>query len=249
MRNTIIFGGKDLGDFNCYCTGSGVMVSPALYRDTYEVPGRHGLLHSNSVRLSDVTIEYPCFIAPNFEENFRALKNYILSLSQQGDLVQLRDSYHGDRWRWAVYADAIEPEISDWRRAGTFILRFSCQPQQYLNSGQVQRVFTSDGTLVNPTMWTFEPYIEAVLTNDNAVIIIGDLEIDIDKAPDGGLVEIRCDDMVAFGEDSGGAMQDWTSHVTFTEYGAVNGKMDTWGGDVRFSNISELRITPRWWEV
>lgn len=248
MRNTIIFGGKDLGDFNCYCTGSGIMVSPALYRDTYEVPGRHGLLHGMNVRLSEVTIEYPCFIAPNFEENFRALKNYILSLSQTGGLITLRDSYQGDRWRWAVYADAIEPEVSDWRRAGTFTLRFSCQPQQYLDSGAVMRTFYETGTLNNPTMWRFEPYISAVLTNDNAGIVIGGLQIDIDEAPDGGLVEIRCDDMVAFGEDSGGAMQDWTSHISFTNYEGT-GKMETWGGRVDFWNISQVGITPGWWEV
>ncbi len=249
MRNTIIFGGKDLGDFNCYCTGSGVYTSPALIRDTYEVPGRHGVLHSRSVRLSEVTIEYPCFIAPNFVDNFRALKNYLLSLSQQGDLVTLRDSYQNDRWRWAIYADAIEPEISDWRRAGSFVLRFTCQPQQYLDSGAVPRVFTSAGDLYNPTIWTFEPYIEAVVTANNAEFDIGDLHVEIDEKPDGGLVEIRCEDMIAFGEDSGGAMQDWTSHISFTENGAINGKMDTWGGAVTMTNISSLSITPRWWEV
>lgn len=248
MRNTIIFGNKDLGDFNCYCTGSGVMISPALYRETYEVPGRHGLLHSTSVRLSEVTIEYPCFIAPNFEDNFRALKNYILSISQQGDPVQLRDSYQGDRWRWAIFGDAIEPEISDWRRAGSFTLRFTCQPQQYLDSGAVMKTFYEAGNLNNPTVWRFEPYIEAVLTDDAAGFDIGGLHIEIDEAPDGGLVEIRCADMVAFGEDDQGAMQDWTSHVSFTNYDG-GGKMDTWGGYVNFWNISELRITPDWWEV
>lgn len=248
MRNTIIFGGKDLGDFNCYCTGSGVLVSPALYRETYEVPGRHGLLHSTSVRLSEVTIEYPCFIAPNFEDNFRALKNYILSITQQGLPVVLRDSYQGDRWRWAVFGDAIEPEISDWRRAGSFTLRFTCQPQQYLDSGGVTRTFTEAGTLINPTEWPFQPWIEADLTNDGAELDIGDLHIEIDEAPDGGLVEIRCEDMVAFGEDSGGAMQDWTSHVSFENY-AGSGKMESRGGGVNFTNISEVRIRPRWWEV
>lgn len=248
MRNTIIFGGKDLGDFNCYCTGSGVMVSPALYRQTYEVPGRHGLLHSNSVRLSDVTIEYPCFIAPDFEDNFRALKNYILSVTQQGFQAVLRDSYQPDRWRWAVYADAIEPEVSDWRRAGTFTLRFSCQPQQYLDTGGRTFTFVDDGNLINPTMWPFEPWIEADVTADGAEIDIGDLHIEIDEAPDGGLVEIRCADMVAFGEDSGGAMQDWTSHISYVN-NSGSGKMESNGGGVSFSNISELRIRPRWWEV
>lgn len=248
MRNTIIFGGKDLGDFNCYCTGSGVLVSPALYRETYEVPGRHGLLHSTSVRLSDVTIEYPCFIAPDFEPNFVALKNYILRTTQEGLQVALRDSYQPDRWRWAVYADAIEPEVSDWRRAGAFTLRFSCQPQQYLDSGGRTFVFAADGNLINPTVWPFEPWIEADVTADGATLDIGDLHIEIDQAPDGGLVEIRCADMVAFGEDSGGAMQDWTSHVSFDNYTGT-GKMESLGGAVSFSNISEVRIRPNWWEV
>lgn len=248
MRNTIIFGNKDLGDFNCYCTGNGVMISPALYRETYEVPGRHGLLHSTSVRLSEVTVEYPCFIAPNFEANFLALKNYLLYTTQQGLPVQLRDSYQPDRWRWAVVADAIEPEISDWRRAGSFTLRFSCQPQQYLDSGGRTFVFSADGNLVNPTLWPFQPWIEADLTDDNAEIDIGNLHIEIDEAPDGGLVEIRCDDMVAFGEDDQGAMQDWTSHISFTE-NTGSGKMESFGGTVQFTNISEVRIRPRWWEV
>lgn len=246
MRNTIIFGGKDLGDFNCYCTGSGVLVSPALLRDTYTVPGRHGVLHSTSVRLSEVTIEYPCFIAPNFEDNFRALKNYIAFTAQGGFLAELRDSYQGDRYRLATYADAIEPEVSDWRRAGSFTLRFSCQPQQYLLSGVKTYTFADDGKLVSPTLWPFEPWIEADVTANNATINIGDLAIAIDTKPDGGLVEIRCFDMVAFGEDSGGAMQDWTSHVSFT---SNSGKMESTGGAVSFTNISELRIRPRWWEV
>ena len=143
MFNYFVFDGHDSRDYGVYISGSGTFNSPAREYDNISIPGRDGDLLGINTRLQNVTLTYPAGVVSDFSNNIAGLRNMLLSTV---GYAVLRDSYHPDEYRYAVYKGGLAPDPLSDLSAGEFNIVFECKPQRYLDSGGEVRDVDAWGT-------------------------------------------------------------------------------------------------------
>lgn len=179
------FAGKSSEDFNCHISGSGTFDSPTREVENISVPGRNGDLHIDYGKFNNVTITYPAFITEKFNENFGALKAFLLSKT---GYHRLGDSYHPDHFRRACFSGNITPKMTPRNTAGDFELSFDCDPRLFLKEGEVKRTITTTGKIFNPTQFVASPLIRLY---GSGTLTIRDVSITLDTTS--AYVDIDCE--------------------------------------------------------
>lgn len=156
MRNYFRFGEYDSRDFGVYIARDGVYNAPRKAYRQISVPGRNGDLLINENRFDNIEVRYPCLIYSHFDCNLSGLKSALLS---QDGYVRIADSYHQDEYRLGYFCEEISVIPQILGDGGTFEIVFNCKPQRFLLSGEEQIVFTGDGEIENPTLFTSKPLI------------------------------------------------------------------------------------------
>ena len=143
MFNYFVFDGHDSRDYGVYISGSGTFNSAAREYDNISIPGRDGDLLGLNTRLQNVTLTYPAGVVSDFSNNIAGLRNMLLSTV---GYAVLRDSYHPDEYRYAVYKGGLTPDPLSDLSAAEFNITFECKPQRYLDSGGEVRDVDAWGT-------------------------------------------------------------------------------------------------------
>ena len=150
MRNYFTFGGINSLNYGVTISGlSKYVIQPKTY-EFAEVPGRLGDVILGGRRTDNLSITYPCFIAPPYgkynslAEAFYALKNALMSVN---GYAQFTDSYDTTHYLMAAYAGDLESEVFGNHEVMEFDVTFNCKPQRFLN-GQTLEQITS-GSLVS----------------------------------------------------------------------------------------------------
>lgn len=200
-----------------------------------EIPGRIGSLLLQEKTLPDIEIVYSGIIYQNFETNYSAMKNFLLSRS---GYVRLSDSFHPDEFYKAYYDKELEATVSRERTMGKFKLSFVRQGARYLTSGETPVEFTADGSITNPTYFSSRPLIRVYGTGE---LGIGSSTVTITTAD--GWTDIDCEMMDAHKD-----LTPCNSNIILSGYDfptLVPGA----NGITLGTGITRVIITPRWWRV
>lgn len=171
----LTFDGKSSRDFDVWISGTGTFDAPRRDVSAVAVPGRNGALHIDNGRFENIEIIYPAFIVGDFRRKFDAFKAYLLS---RRGYKRLMDSYHPDYYRKAVYKDAIQPEMAPLNRAGSFDIKFDCDPRRFLVKGEKMRRLAA-ATLKNPTQYQALPVIRVYGTG---TLTVGSVRVAVNSA-------------------------------------------------------------------
>ena len=271
MRKHLYVAGTDLATYGVYVSGQGTFGAPSKDVTTYSVPGRNGLILGVNERMENIQVTYPCFIYTNFETNMRNLRSFLLS---QSGYVKINDDYDTTHFRMGFFEAGIDPDVTEKNDAGSFNLTFNCQPQRLLNSGQTKTTVTSSTTFTNPTLFNSKPLIRLNLANTISstfrVIVehgtygnpgFRQTTFYIDgagvAAESVSIIDLDCETMQAY---SGAKNMSKYISVDYSAYGEPSvlniadfAEFVPGGNDVYslFSsgNLTDMEVTPRWWEV
>lgn len=235
MRNYFIFDGVDSRDFGVYISGQGTFNSPARKYDAYQVPGKDGDVIGYEQRLENTELTYPAFIYRDFENNIRRFRSFLLSRVGYKRLV---DSYHPDEYRLAYHAGGVVVEAAPKNDAGQFDIVFTVNPRRYLLSGESAVLFSSNGSISNPTYFDARPLLRVYGTG---TLSIGGTSITITDCD--GYTDIDCEIEEAYKGTA--SCNDYVS-VTGTEFPRLQPGAN---GITLGSGITKVEITPRWWSA
>lgn len=234
-RHTLIYGGRNLKDFNLYVSGGGAWAKPAPDIVRTQVPGRSGDLTTFNNRYENVDITYTCGIVRNFDTNFSNLIAYLLSTT---GYRKLEDSSHPGVYRMALIETGVTPSMSPNLKSGEFDIVFNCKPQTYLTSGDTQQTFTSSGTINNPTLFKSKPLLRVY---GNGTFTVAGKSITITS--NSGYTDIDCDIQDAFYGATNRNGNITLNSGGFPEFATGNNTVSLGSG------ISKIIVTPRWWRL
>lgn len=233
----ITFNGVDSSSFDMVVeTPPNYEIPEKVYSIT-QVPGRNGDIIIDTKAYKNVDRKYDIAIGARGAK-FASLASKIAEWLQSGNgYVRLEDSYDPDVFMLALYKDGLEI-LNILQQAGRASIAFHRKPQRFLKSGEKPIVFTSGGTLKNPTQYQSLPRIKIYGSNSGSVKI-GKYEIKIEKIIDHVIVD----------SEIGDAFKDDSSSNLLVEL--VNGfpKLES-VNEISFSGgITKVEIIPRWWRI
>lgn len=236
MLKRFSFAGKLSTEYGAYVTDAGVQDSPKKRFEQVKVQGRNGDLMIDLDTYDNLTLEYPAVIPEDFDANFAALRQFLLS---QRGYQRIEDDFHPNEYRLGIFVDAIKPKVPSLRwEYGTFVLKFNCKPQRFLKDGEMELVFTADGSVYNETLFPAKPLLRVYGTG---VFGMGTQIVQITDS--GEYTDIDCEAMECY-------------EGTVNRNGAVNllsGSFpELYGGEngvVLGEGITKIIMTPRWWTL
>lgn len=267
LLNYLTFGAVDTRDYGVYIAGDGAYNAPARRGEMVTIPGRNGAVFVGEDSFENIEVTYPAFIGTKDEAVFSTkLRNLRSALSANKTYTRLEDTYHPDEFRLGVFHAGIETDPTYYTRAGAFDLTFDCKPQRFLKSGENPVIFTSSGTIVNPTPFAASPLLKVT---GNGVINIGDYQVSISGATvpfwiDTEIMEtyIPASEVYNFTDEENEDIVDehgfiltfadgyvtphnmW-QYVTFKNHEFP--KIQPGSQTVDVVGLTELIIVPRWW--
>lgn len=159
MTGNLTFGGISAADYGISVDCSQSFATPQRRVETAQVLGRNGdIVIYDPGTFDDVVISYPCFIPSDFTSRF---PDFMAHIQAKRGRQALRDSAHPDRYRTAIFQQAITPQTGAYNKSGVFTLQFACGPW-WLDSGMTPIDYTESGAITNPTQFTAKPtyYVE-----------------------------------------------------------------------------------------
>ena len=217
-----------------------MLKAPAHKYDEVVVPGRSGKLLFDLASYDNLPREYDVQIIGDTElSRFIALRNYLASCT---GYLRLTDSFDPTHYYMAAYTEAFNL-TADWhsQKRGRGTIAFDCKPQRFLLSGETVVVFTSTGTITNPTRFASKPLLKVTTTSSSASVLgVGSTNITIRRT---GVIYIDC--------ETGRAYNGATPLDTFISLNTIDYPTLAPGsnGISLGSGISKVEITPRWWEI
>lgn len=231
MLNSFRYAGKASTEFGVYISGAGTFAAPEREVEVVTIPGKNGDLLYDNKRYRNTEISYRCGIVKDFESNFKAFRNWILS---RRGYQRLTDSYHPNEFYQAYVLAELNPELTADLKAGEFTMTFSRKPERYLIDGEIPKDMTASGTIYNPTLFASAPLIRVngtgtLMVNDTLITITGDqMYTDID-----------CEIQDAFYGDL-----NLNSRVTVD--GFEFPKLEPGENTITLNGVT-IQITPRWY--
>lgn len=162
-RDYFIFDGVNSLSFNAYLYDEGTSDSPTADYTDVSIPARHGGLLINNYRMNNVTHRYYLVITEDFEQNYSALRAFLLS---RDGYCRLEDTFHPNEYYHAAFLNALEPVKAPHSDMGKVRIEFTRKPQRYLKSGEdeivIQRNLTPGSSdfgrnVTNPTQFGCYP--------------------------------------------------------------------------------------------
>ncbi len=237
MRHLLTLNGKSMRDFALVISGEDSWKKPTPDVERLSIPGRNGDLVFSNHRYENVEIKYHAGITKDFDQNFTALSNYLLSLT---GYQRLEDSYHPDVYRMALLESALVPETTAKNKEGQFDLIFSCKPQMFLKSGEQKVVLTGNGSIYNPTMFESKPLLRIYGTG---LVGIGGETITITAAD--GYTDIDCDIEEAY-KDTAAINCNGNIELSSDDFPVLVPGINQ---ITLASGITKIEIVPRWWKI
>lgn len=226
------FNGKSSGDFGLLVSNVSAFGAPARVVEKVQIPYRNGDLLIDSGAYNNYIVTYEVAIITNVEQNMRDIADWLLNTS---GYAELSDDYNPDTFWMASYYNQLDYTMTMLNRYGSATISFDCKPQRYLNSGQSATVFTSSGTLTNPTYMAAKPIIK--LTGNGTSTINGTSIQTTENS--GTVITIDCERMQCYTGTT-----NKTDKVTMSDYPTLQA-----GSNTITVGHSRVEITPRWWKL
>lgn len=230
--NTLSINGSTISDI--YVDASLSFNKPAKDLETFRVPGRNGSLIIDNGTWANVVIAYPCYT--NSRATFEALINQLGAMKGYQKIACSNDSTH---FRMGAPIVPPTPKVRFLNQRFNFDLSFNCKPQRFLNSGETVVTKNASGSISNPTSFESRPllriYGTGVFTINGVAITVG--------SHGQNYVDVDCE------------MQDCYYNTTnLNQYISFSGNdfpvLSPGSNSFTFgTGITQVKITPRWWEL
>ena len=191
-KSNLEFGNVALSDYNAFCFYKNFMDGAERDVEVISVPGRSGDLLVDNGRWRNVDVEYHIQVTDLI--NVHGLRAALIA---ELGYNKLRDNYEPNEYRIARLKEP--PEIV--QHTGTvahMVVRFDCKPQRYLDSGDIDREYTANSNIFNPTNFNALPLIRVY---GYGYVGIGTNTIQILQPASGdtrAYIDIDCDTQNAF---------------------------------------------------
>lgn len=231
----VFFGNKMLSEFKTFITNAGIYSTPARGYESVAIDGRNGNLIFEKDKFDNVEHKYPLVIYEDFDRNFMVLKSFLLN---RKGYERLTDTFYPDEYYLATFKqfeDIRQPYLNGDK--GSCTLVFERKPQRFLKSGDNVITFTtSRGQILNPTNFKALPMIRVY---GSGVLSINSVSIEIDTEEE--YLDIDCELQEVL--QSSGNLDVTLSNSKFPYLQSGTNSLMIIG------NITEVRITPRWWRL
>ena len=217
---------------------------PEKEYDTIHIPGKNGDLVVDKGSYKNVERTYS--IAKVFKpgQDFVSVANSIVSWLQSAKgYARLEDSYEPEYYRMAMFKS--NGELSNFYDAATALdITFECKPQRWLISGEKELNIQNGDEIDNPTNYDASPIIKFTATpNENMTIKFDDIEVSIKDISESLELTIDCENMECYSNST-----LYNSRITL-----INNKFPILKANTKtkitFSNVSNVKVTPRWWTL
>lgn len=233
MLGYFVADGKASTDFGVFLTDGGVYGIAEKDVEIVSVVGRNGDLIIDNGRYKNKKFKYPAFIFENFDTNFSALTNYLIT---RKGYFKLQDSFHPEYYVEARYSGGTDPKkVIDSGQKGKFQLEFDRKPQKYLTEGDYPIEITSNTTLLSNYEQVAKPMIRAYGTGR---FTIGGRTIEITDADI--YTDIDCDMQEAYKDTLSDSKN---GNIVVGDFPVlVHGE-----NEIELDGITKLELKPRWW--
>lgn len=234
MISRVTFNGKNLVEFGVRISGTETYSAPGRVVSYESVAGRNGDLIIDDGKYENIDQKYTAMIHRDFKRNIEDLRNYLLSV--QG-YARLEDTYSPDTYYMASFSNAINVSAGGANnRWAEFDIVFNRKPQRFLKTGELPIVFTSNGSVINPTLFESKPLL---IVKGKGTIQIGAYTVSYNGSSSTVYIDCELQDAYFNGENL-------NKNITLTPREFPKLKPGT-NGVVLGSGITELTIVPRWW--
>lgn len=229
--NTLSINGSALADI--YVDASLSFNKPSKDVETFRVPGRSGALIIDNGTWDNLVITYPCFTKS--KATFEAVVNQLGAMQGYQKIECSSDSTH---FRMGEPVIPQAPEVHFINQRFYFDLSFNCKPQRFLTSGETVTTKNASGSISNPTLFSSKPLLRiygngTVTVNGTGITLTGNT----------GYTDVDCEAMECYYGTTNRNGNVSFSTNDFPVLSPGNNTL-TFG-----SGITQLRITPRWWEL
>lgn len=234
LKSNAIFGSVNLSDFSAFAYYKNHYDGAERDIETISVPGRNGDLLIDNGRYKNMPVEYRVQVYG--QDNAHHLRSALLA---EIGYFRIEDEYEPEIYRVGRLNGPPDVSVA-LTGVVSMTITLDCKPQRYLKLGEVERNFTSNGTLYNPTLYTAKPLVRAY---GYGAVGVGTNTITITQPVSGETrpyVDIDCELQDAYaGTTNLNSKIQLSSGKFFTLEPGENGvSLD--------SNISRVVITPRW---
>lgn len=231
------YGGKNTLDYSIIVSGEDTWGKPSPRVERVSIPGRNGDIITYTGAYDNVTVAYRCGIGRDFDANYTAFINYLLS---NPGYLRLEDSYHPDVYRLAAFLTADPPTPGPRYRSGEFSVSFDCKPQSWLKSGENTRTFTASGSIYNPTLYEAKPLLRVYGTGS---FVIGSTTVTITSA--NSYTDLDCELEDAY-KDTAATNCNGNIQLSGDHFPTIPAGTQ---GITLNAGITQIDITPRWWQM
>lgn len=235
MLGYFVANNKMSSDFGVYLSDAGIYGIAERDVETISIQGRNGDLIRDNGRYKNKSITYPCIIPENFDDNFKALVNYLVT--QEG-YFRLEDSFNSTYYMLARYVGGTDPirVVTDGKQ-GTFVLEFDRKPQKFLVEGEYPITVTGNTTILSSCDQVAKPLIRAYGTG---IFAVNGKRVQITSAD--SYTDIDCDLQEAYKDT---LATNKNANVVLLD--DVFPTLISGENIITLSGITKLEITPRWW--
>lgn len=230
--NTLSINGSALADI--YVDASLSFNKPVKDVETFNIPGRSGALVIDNDTWQNILITYPCY--SKTEAAFDAVVQALGAMKGYQKVECSNDSTH---FRMGVPIVPQAPTVHFINQRFFFDLSFNCKPQRFLTSGETVVTKNASGSISNPTLYASQPllriYGTGTFTINGVAITVG--------SHGQSYVDVDCEMM-----DCYNGATSLNQYISFSGNDfpvlAPGSNSFTFG-----TGITQVRITPRWWEL
>lgn len=234
--NFVMIDGIPSTDFGVYTTDAGVYNAPERKVKFVDIPGRNGSLVYDEDSFENITVRYPAIINEHYEDNFAALRAFLLS---RKGYIRLEDTFNPLEYRLGVYHEAIEPKTTVGHKMGSFDIVFNCKPQRFLKIGEaLTTIPRSPSIMINPTRYKAKPLIRCY--GSSGTVAINGISVSVTGCS--SYVDLDCDLMESY---EGSVSRNSTTTLTNGLFPVLEPGENT----ITFSGFSSIAITPKFFTI
>lgn len=235
MRNYLIYDGVSSEEFGAYVSSSNFLDGASRDVTMIQVPGKNGAFVQDNNRFNNFALVEKLYIIEDIFDNAHSLRGFLAGHSH--GYFTLEESLTPEIFRMARFAGSFAVEVFD-NLSGAFPIEFDCKPQRFLKTGTVEQTITSGTSIYNPTHFDARPLIRIY---GNGTVTIGTQTVTV-AGNTNSYVDVDCEAMDCFYGST-----NLNSKVTLS--GHEFPVLKEGANMITFTDISSVKITPRWWTI
>lgn len=166
-----IIGGESSADFGFIISEAPTFERATRKFNTFEVPGRNGVILHQQDAWGDVTRAYKVWAAVDHAEELPAkVAAFSAWLNSLSGYNRLEDTFEPEFFRLAYYNGGAEI-TNKFMQYGETTVAFTCRPERFYKTGEQLQDLVNGGTIYNPTRFTAKPLLHIEGTGNITVRI------------------------------------------------------------------------------